>query len=1147
MLICPQCQEIDDGDDARFCRACGTPLHALLSAETRRVVTIVRCDVIGSTRLGELLDPEILRRVMGRYFEAARQVLRGHGGMVQKYIGDAVMAVFGIPTLHEDDALRAVRAAADLRVALRRLEEELAKRWGVRLPVRIGVQTGEVVAGDPSLGDALVVGDAVNVAARLEQAAGHGEILIGEATWQLVRDAVGVEEVAEMPIRNRSRPVRAFRLLHVEPGARGRRQRSESPMLGRDRELELLKWAFERTCTEGACHLVTVLGMPGIGKSRLVNEFISEIGQRASVFRGHCLPYGDGITFWPMVEVVRQAAGIAGTDTPALARMRLAKLTAGEERGARIVDSVAQVLGVGEESGAPTDAFFGLHHLLELLARRRPLVVVVDDLHWAEPTLLDLIEYIANWARDVPILLVCMARPELRERRAQWAGGALNATSLLLTPLLRRDAERVAEHLLGTRTVDPEVSARIAEMAEGNPLFIELFVSQLTEEGMLAAMQARTGTDSTDRGTAAQRLAGQDGHGSDGHADAGDAGLGGALGGVLERTVGPAAGGADRAWGGRRGGARAPGGLPAGRVPIPSTIQMLLAARLEQLGPAERAAIERASIVGKQFHLRDIVALSDADMHAGVRQSLASLSQAELIGPDPTAVFTLVQDDEAYRFRHLLMRDAAYQAIPKETRAELHERYATWLAKAAGEQTAQFDELLGYHLEQAHHLRVDLGYRDARSADLATRASERLAAAGRRARDRGDSSATVALLSRAAALQASGTPAGDQQGGASAPGASARLGPLLDLAEALRDVGEFPRSVELYEEAARLAQGAAEPGLALESALGWLEALRRYDLDALLAEAPATIERAFELYTSVHDSRGLARAWRLRAVLHLVRGECTPALPAIDQAIALARESGDRWLEARGRREACMIRHLGPTPAAEATLYIEASLGWAREHGMRALEAVALSLLARDAALAGDHEGARLRLVEADRILSGASARVVRVEIATALCLVQTAAGEHALAERALRGAREQLAATRAKGHVAPISELLARTLLAQGRTDEAADELAACERVTAAGDVLTQGLRQGLLARTLAATGDPASALATAERALATVEGCDVPSVRAAVLLDAAEVYRLAGRTDDAARATTEAMGWYERKGIPLAPSPPSPWSHSA
>jgi tetratricopeptide (TPR) repeat protein len=499
-------------------------------------------------------------------------------------------------------------------------------------------------------------------------------------------------------------------------------------------------------------------------------------------------------------------------------------------------------------------------------------------------------------------------------------------------------------------------------------------------------------------------------------------------------------------------------------------------------------------------------------------------------------VFTLVQNDEAYRFRHLLMRDAAYQAIPKETRAELHERYATWLAKAAGDQTAQFDELLGYHLEQAHHLRVDLGYRDARSAELAVRASERLGAAGRRARSRGDSAATVALLTRSAALQASG---GSWRGQSGPHGSrtAARLGVLLDLAEALRDVGELWRSVELYEEAARLTRASGPRGLAVEATLGRLETLRDYDLGALLAEAPAAIERAFELPEAARDPRPMARAWELRAVLHLVRGECTPALPAIDQAVTLARVAGDRLLEARSRREACTIRHLGPTPAAEAVTYIDEALGWAREHGMRGLEAVSLSLLARHAALTGDYDAARSRLAEADRIMSGAGARVVRAEYAAAVCQVETAAGELGLAERALRGALEQLTVIRAKTLLAPICELLARTLLAQGRVDEAAEELAACERVTAAEDVLTQGLRLGLLARVHARTGELAAAQATAEQALATVDACEVPSLRAAVLLDAAEVYQLARRTDDAARASAEAAAWWDRKGV--APPP--------
>ncbi len=308
MIACPNCGQ-ENPDVAKFCLNCGTPFPSKPAPpEARKTVTVVFCDVTGSTNLGERLDPESLRRVMSRYFDEMKTALESHGGTVEKFIGDAVMAVFGIPVLHEDDALRAVRAAQEMRERLDRLNEDLERERGVRLLNRTGVNTGEVVTGARDAGQSLVIGDAVNVAARLEQAAEPGEILIGDTTYRLIRDAVHTEPLEPLALKGKEQPVKAHRLLDVPETAPDAARRLVSPMVGRDRQLGVLRRAFEDAVTDSACHLFTVLGTAGVGKSRLVNEFVTEVERHATVLRGRCLPYGEGITFWPVRELVQAAA-----------------------------------------------------------------------------------------------------------------------------------------------------------------------------------------------------------------------------------------------------------------------------------------------------------------------------------------------------------------------------------------------------------------------------------------------------------------------------------------------------------------------------------------------------------------------------------------------------------------------------------------------------------------------------------------------------------------------------------------------------------------------------------------------------------------------------------------------------------------------
>ncbi len=408
MRSCPQCGE-SNPDRARFCLACGAALGAADGREARKVVTVLFADVVGSTELGDRLDPESARRVVTRYFDAMRVVLERHGGTVEKFIGDAIMAVFGIPNIHEDDAPRALRAANEMRERLRTLNDELDHEWGVRLQVRIGVQTGEVMAGDPTRGQAFVSGDTVNVAARLEQAAAPDEILMGERTWKLGSAAIRAEPVDALFLKGKPEPVPAWRLLDVSSDVTTDRRRADGPFVGRDAQMEQLNQAFNRAVDQGSCVVATIVGPPGIGKSRLADEFTASVADRGRVVTGHCLSYGEGITYWPLAEIVKEF------ESPGL-DMAVAAVVA--EEAPVITARIAAAIGSGESVGSPAEIFWAFRKLFEGLAHQRPLIVLIDDLHWAEPTLLDLLEYVIGFASSAPLLLLCLARAELFELAA---------------------------------------------------------------------------------------------------------------------------------------------------------------------------------------------------------------------------------------------------------------------------------------------------------------------------------------------------------------------------------------------------------------------------------------------------------------------------------------------------------------------------------------------------------------------------------------------------------------------------------------------------------------------------------------------------------------------------------------------------------
>jgi len=470
VTVCPLCGTENPGRFA-FCGACGSPL-VVPNAGQRKTVSILFCDLVDSTVLGSAVDAEVLGDVLARYWRGARSVVERHGGTVEKFIGDAVVGVFGIPVVHEDDALRAVRAAADLLVEVRDLNKDLQARLGVELAVRIGVNTGEVLSG----GEALMSGDAANVAARLEGSAGAGEVLLGEATYRLVRDLVEADDVSPLVVKGKAEPLSAFRLLGVHSAAVGqRRRRFSGPLVGRDRQLRMAEAMYATAVEESACVLLTVLGEPGVGKSRLVEELLAGIGGKAWVLQGRCLPYGDGITYWPTTEML---TGLAEHDPTSLDEHLV-----GVPHAVEISAGLATMLGAAK-TATGREVAWAFRRFVETLARRQPLVLVVDDLQWAEPGMVDLLEHLTDMSRGAPILLVCMARPEFLQTRPGWGSGRPHAFAMALSPLSDLDCRALTAELLGAG-IGEALLRKIVVAAEGVPLFVEELTAMLVDEGQL--------------------------------------------------------------------------------------------------------------------------------------------------------------------------------------------------------------------------------------------------------------------------------------------------------------------------------------------------------------------------------------------------------------------------------------------------------------------------------------------------------------------------------------------------------------------------------------------------------------------------------------------------------------------------------------
>jgi class 3 adenylate cyclase len=1041
------------------------------AAPVRKTVTIVFSDVVGSTPLGELLDPESLREVVTSYYQQVATVLERHGGRVSKFIGDAVLAVFGVPWMHEDDALRAVRAASELPASLEGLNADLEAAWGLRILLRTGVNTGEVVVGDDLYGQDVTVGDAVNLAARLEQAAAPGEVLLGESTHRLVRDAVEADPLPPLAVKGKAQPVGAWRLRSVHPDPPGGARRTDAPLVGRGSQRDRLTEAFERSAANRGCCLLTLVGTAGVGKSRLAAEFVASVSDRATVLRGRCLSYGDGITFWPVAEILRQAAGISGGDPPAAAQAKLARLVGGEERAERIAELAGGVLRVAGEAGQLEETFWAIRRVLEVVAAGRPVVVVLDDLHWAEPTLLDLVEHVAAWSRDRPILLLCLSRPDLIEQRPAWGAGAADAALVRLEPLAEDEGLLLVDELLGASELDGATRRRIVRTAEGNPLFIEELVQMLVDEGHLHREHGRwvpTGDLST--------------------------------------------------------------------LKIPLSIATLLLARLDRLAAGERALVDRAAIIGKEFTSAQVTELTPPPPADEVEASLAALVLKALVRlerPEPSR-------RGGFAFRHQLVRDVAYQATSKRLRAELHERFAAWLESAAGDRLPEVQVLLGYHLEHAYRALAGLGVPGERGRLLARRASAHLGAAGRRAAAGGDMPAAASLLDRAVAL----LPAGDRE----------RLALLPELGEAVGATGELARVEALLAEGLELATAAQDERLAAHLSLQrW-----RWQLftspDAQAEVARQEAERYVAVLERHGDHRGLAQAWRLVALAHAFRNRFSDELAALTHGLRHAELAGDRRLRAALNGMASAALLYGPTPVAEAVASAERVLADARGSGDLLGEADALFDLGQLDARRGHPEAARAHLAGSAATFEQFGLALTQARVTMEAGANELLAGDPAAAERALRGVYHALERMGDSGSRSTVAAWLAEAAWRLGRDEVAEDYAAQSERLASPTDVFTQVVWRGVLAKVRSRQGRGADGERLAGEAVRLAATTDNLELRAVALLDQAEV--LGG--ERGAAAATEALRLADRKGIvPLAtrarrrlaglPAPEAPTSEPA
>jgi tetratricopeptide (TPR) repeat protein len=842
-------------------------------------------------------------------------------------------------------------------------------------------------------------------------------------TWRLLRDAIDAEP-RELDVKGKAKPVQAWRLLALRPGAPPFAPRADAPLVGREDELRTLREAFAEVVESGTAQLITLLGPAGIGKTRLGNELLGSLGDDARTLLGRCLPYGDGITFWPLLEIVRQLG-----DDP---RDALAEALAGEADGPVIAERVLVALGLGGTAGNMDETFWGFRRLFETLARERPLILVFEDLHWAEPALLELVEQLVEHARDSSLLVLGLARPELLEERPQWRD---KTTSLALEPLSDADSQTLIDALLGAASLEAELRRRIVEAAEGNPLFVEQMLAMV----------------------------------------------------ALGETT-------------------------AGELEVPPTIRALLAARLDRLGPGERAVVETAAVIGKEFSRDAVAALLPAEAGSSLDRHLQAIVRKEFVRPATSA-------DKTFRFRHILILDAAYRGISKAERAGLHEGFADWLEARVEGQAPELDEILGHHLEQAYRYRLELGPPDEQARALARSAAERLATAGRRAVARDDMGAAHSLLSRAQSLLD--------------PGERLSLEFAPELAEAMFEAGEQAEAEALLAKTIERARDRGEPGLEAHARIQQAYMRHFTRAEDTGDEALQVAEEAVPIFEEGADAVGMAKAARLAFWVHLGRGQFAVARKGLELALAHVAQAGELSWEAQIRGQLVASHFWGDTHLDAFEPLCRQYLDWASANGVRRGILYGVGHLAVSRALRGDSEEARRLWGEAIRAFEelepGITVATGKGEFGG---WIEELTGDPAAAERVQREAYETLEALGESGFRSTLAGELAHSIYAQGRYDEV-DRFAQISKEAArSDDVASQTLWRGARSMVLARRGQFDEAELLARDAVRIIDGTELVLTRPTARIDLAEVLRLAGKRDEAAAVLREAVDLYEQKG---------------
>ncbi|HJT37307.1 MAG TPA: adenylate/guanylate cyclase domain-containing protein [Actinomycetota bacterium] len=655
MPACSNCSQ-DNPANAKFCLNCGSPLAAPpAKGEERKIVSVLFADLVGFTAASESADPEDVRARLRPYHQKLKELIEARGGTVEKFIGDAVVGLFGAPIAHEDDAERAVRAALRIQQAIEELNQADPT---LGLSARAAVNTGEVVVAlgaRPELGEGMVTGDVVNTASRLQGVAPVGGVAVGETTYRLTKDLFDYEELEAVSVKGKSDPVRLW--WAKSPRAKFGVEtdtRPSTPFVGRKYEMTMMENLYWRTTREQSIQLATLMGEPGVGKTRLLAEFSDFVDDLAEIVQwrqGRCLPYGEGITFWALGEVVKAQAGILESDTPAEAGDKLAAALAlliqdETERDwvrARLAPLVGAAIQL-DSTVERTEAFTAWRRFLEALSEHRTTIVVFEDLHWADAAMLDFIEHLVDWASNVPLMVICTARPELYDSHPGWGGGKRNSSTLNLSPLTKEETSELIAGLLEETELPEKLTAMVVERSGGNPLYAEEFVRMLFDQGVIA------------------------------HED-----------GQLRVT----------------------GALD---VSVPDSVHALIAARLDTVPAERKALLQDAAVVGKVFW-SGAVATMGAMAEDAARNQLHDLARREIVRP---ARISTVKDQSEYAFWHVLVRDVAYGQIPRGSRAQKHRAAAEWIEQTAGDRVADQAELLAYHYEQA----LELARASGQSADI---------------------------------------------------------------------------------------------------------------------------------------------------------------------------------------------------------------------------------------------------------------------------------------------------------------------------------------------------------------------------------------------------------------------------------------------